>query len=74
MFCVDVDDEIVYYLPLQEYFIQHPDLFERLQNNSSTLAVHVPTDNIVNENDLELQEIAKESYVGGATPNLHKAQ
>lgn len=74
LFCVDVDDEIVYYLPLQEYFIQHPVLFERLKNNTSTLAIHVPTDNTVGEDDFELQEIAKESYVGGATPNLHRAQ
>lgn len=74
LFCVDVDKEIVYYLPLQEYFIEHSDLFDRLQNNTSTLTVHVPTGNLVEDNDFELQEIAKESYVGGATPSLHKAR
>lgn len=74
LFCVDVDEEIVYYLPLQEYFIENPTLFDRLHNNSTTLTVHVPTDNVVDDNDFELQEIAKESYVGGATPSLHKAR
>lgn len=73
LFYVDVDKEIVYYLPLQEYFIENPILFERLNSNKSTLSVHIPIDNMVEDNDFELQEIAKESYVGGTTPSLHRA-
>ena len=58
---------------LQEYFIADPLLFERLSKNNSTLAIHIPCDNIVNDNDAELQQLTHYSYVGGATRQLHKA-
>ena len=73
LFLVNVDSEIVYYLPLQEHFIANPSLFERLSKNNSTLAIHIPCDNIVNDNDAELQQLTHYSYVGGATKQLHKA-
>ena len=69
---VTVADKQVYYLPLQDYFIANPDLFDRLFENKTTLNVHIPFDNIVCENDFELQQIAKSVYVGGPSKGLRK--
>ena len=74
LFYVDVDNEIVYYLPLQDYFISNISLFKMLKSNKSTIAIHIPCDNIVSNNDFELKEIAKSTYVGGCSSNLHKSE
>lgn len=37
LFLVDVDNKIVYYLPIQEYFIAHPDLFDRIEKTNQRL-------------------------------------
>ncbi len=71
---VTVEDKQVYYLPLQDYFISNPELFDRLSDNKATLNVHIPCDNIVCEDDFDLQQIAKSIYVGGATKELRKAK
>ena len=71
---VTVEDKRVYYLSLQEYFISNPELFNKLSENKSTLNVHIPCDNIVCEDDFELQQIAKSTYVGGATNKLRKVE
>ncbi len=63
LFLVDVDQEIVYYLPLQDYFIAHPELFERLEENSHTVNVHIPLDNVVSDQDDDLRQIAKSVYI-----------
>lgn len=72
LFYVLVDEGTVYYLPIQDYFIANPDLFDRLQRNEKTMNVHIPLDNIVSDNDFELQQIAKSIYVGGPSRSLHK--
>ena len=72
LFYVDVDNEIVYYLPLQDYFIANPKLFDRIEKNKTTLNVHIPGNNIVSNQDFDLQQIAKSIYVDGPTRNLHK--
>ena len=71
---VTVDDKKVYYLPIQDYFIANPKLFDRLSENKTTLNVHIPCDNIVREDDYELQQIAKSVYVGGPTKKLRKVE
>lgn len=71
---VDVDSEQVYYLPIQDYFIANPTLFDQLEQNQSKMNVHIPCDNLVSDNDFELQQIAKSTYVGGPSRNLRKAQ
>ena len=74
LFLVDVENEIVYYLPLQDYFIANPGIFDRLEQNSSKLNVHIPMDNIVSDNDFDLQQIAKSVYVDGPTRKLRKIE
>lgn len=73
LFYVDVVSEEIYYLPIQDYFISNKDLFNKLENNNSTMNVHIPCDNLVRNNNFELQEIAKSTYVGGPGSELHKA-
>lgn len=71
---VTVDDKQVYYLPLQDYFIANPELFDRLAENETTLNVHIPCDNVVCEDDFDLQQIAKSIYVGGPSKELRKVE
>lgn len=72
LFVVDVDEENVYYLPLQDYFIANPNEFERLEKNKETINIHIPTCNIVSDNDFELQQISKSVYVDGPTRSLRR--
>lgn len=71
---VTVNDKQVYYLPLQDYFIANPELFDRLAGNTTTLNVHIPYDNVVCEEDYDLQQIAKSIYVGGPSKELRKVE
>ncbi len=70
LFYVDVEEEQVYYLPLQDYFIKNPELFDKLEQNGFTMNVHIPFKNIVSEEDLDLCQIAKKTYIGGPSHNL----
>lgn len=72
LFYVDLTNEIVYYLPIQDYFIANPVLFDTLENNQKTISLHIPCDNILNKNDFDLQQIAKSVYLDGPTRALHK--
>ena len=72
LFYVDVMYEKVYYLPIQDYFIENPALFDKLEHNASTINVHISCDNLVSENDLELKKLAKSVYAGGPSRNIKK--
>ena len=69
---MDVETEMVYYLPIQDYFIANPALFDQLEQNERKMSVHIPCDNLVFDNDFELQQIAKRTYIGGPSRNLRK--
>ena len=72
IFLVDVDEERVYYLPLQDYFISDLSLFDRSESDQDKMNLHIPCDNIVSDDDFELQQIAKSIYVDGPSINLRK--
>jgi len=72
LFIADVDNEKVYYLPLQDYFIANPSEFDKLEKNKEKVNVHIPTCNLVDDNDFELQQIAKSVYVDGPTRRLRR--
>ena len=74
LFYVDIESEKVYYLPIQDYFIANPILFNQLKKNESTMNLHIPLDNLVCNEDFELQQIAKSTYIDGPSRNLRKAQ
>ena len=68
----DVNTGIVYYLPIQDYFIANPALFGKL-GSQTKMSLHVPVDNVVNADDNDLQEIARSVYVGGPSSALRRA-
>lgn len=72
IFYVDVENEVVYYLPLQDYFISKPELFDKIDNNKSQITIHIPCDNVVCDEDFDLQQIAKSVYVDGPSRQLRK--
>lgn len=72
LFVVDTSLRIAYYLCLQDFFIENPIFFNKTNTDQKTINLHIPVTNVVNEDDDELREIAKEVYVGGPGRNLHK--
>lgn len=72
IFYVDTTNEVVYYLPLQDYFISNNAYFDKLKNVQKTINIHIPVDNIVSNDDFDLQQIAMSVYIGGPSKNLHK--
>ena len=72
LFLVDVSKEIVYYLPLQDYFISDPKCFDSLDSDTESMAIHVPVDNILSRDDYDLQCIAQSRYIDGPGRALRK--
>ena len=72
VFLVDVIAEIVYYIPIQDYFIANKDKFLAAENNKSTVNIHIDPDNVLSDEDNELCEIAKSVYVDGPGSLLRK--
>lgn len=64
--------ERVYYLPIQEYFIEHPEQHEKLKSGQKKLSVHIPKKNLVTSEDEELQRLAKTTYYMDSENNLRK--
>lgn len=71
---VDVEMGRAYFLELQEYFIAHPNLFAKTEKEDGTINLHIDCSNVISEDDSGLQEIARRSYIGGATPELRLAR
>lgn len=44
---VDVNREVVYYLPIQDYFISKPEMFHKLDTEQEKISIHIPIDNVV---------------------------
>ena len=65
LFYVDISKENVYYLPIQEYFIDHPELFAKLDGSQDKLNLHISLENLLNRSDERLTEIAKLTYLDG---------
>lgn len=72
LFYVDVENEVVCYLPIQDYFITNKTFFDKLEMRQEKIGVHIPIDNILSDDDFDLQEIAKSVYVDGPSRNLRK--
>lgn len=65
LFLVDVINKIVYYLPIQDYFIDNHDKFFAAENNKVSVSVHINKSLVFSENANEICELAKNVYVGG---------
>ncbi|MBP5462573.1 MAG: hypothetical protein J6Y20_10645, partial [Lachnospiraceae bacterium] len=55
---------------IQDYFISHPELFDKLETAQDSLALHIPTSNILGKNDSALVAIAKCTYIDGPGRSL----
>ena len=64
LFLCDLINELVYFLPIQDYFINNPEKYENLSNpKTESMNVHIPVSNIVTKyEDFELCQLAKATY------------
>lgn len=62
LFLVDTTNEIVYYQPIQEYVIAHPNLLSKLSSEQQTINIRIPKDQIVSKEDSDLQRLAAMMY------------
>jgi hypothetical protein len=62
LFLADVVNEIVYYLPIQEYFMQYPEKLKAARENKETVSVHINSSSILNYDSEELLALAKVTY------------
>lgn len=72
LFYVDVTKEEAYYLPIQDYFINNIELFDKLNSEQETINVHIPKANLLKEKDYDLQELARNTYFDGPGIDLKK--
>lgn len=72
LFYVDVTSEVVYYLSIQDYFINHPDNFAKLEGDQEKLSLRIPICNVLNEKDGELALLAQHTYIDGPGRGLTK--
>lgn len=63
LFYVDVVHEDVYFLPVQDYFIDNAQLLTKLSGEQETVSVHIPKKNLLKDNDYVLQELARSTYI-----------
>lgn len=62
LFVVDTTNEIVYYQPIQDYFIENPHLSEKLLSEQQTINIRIPKENTLPEQDIKLQKLAVVIY------------
>lgn len=72
LFYVDNNSENVYYLSIQEYFIENKELFNKLFSEQEYLNVRIPIANVLTDEDTKLIEYAKCQYLDGPSKDLHK--
>lgn len=63
LFLSDINNQIVYYLNIQDYFISDEKAYEKLYSGQENLNVHIDPHNVLNEQDIELQKIALKTYI-----------
>ena len=73
LFLVALKDEIVYYLPIQKYFIENKELFKKVDNNK-TINLHIPVQNTLQGHDKELQDLAHKIYLDGPSDSLREIE
>ncbi len=65
LFLCDLKNDIVYYLAIQEYFIDNPEKYANLLDaQTEAMMVHIPISNIVNRtDDTDLRRLAMSTYL-----------
>lgn len=62
LFLVDIDNEITYFLSIQEYFIENPNMLNKL-SEQQTINVHLNSTKVVATSDNELQNLSRNRYI-----------
>ncbi len=72
LFLVDLTEEKVYYLAIQDYFIDNPEHFEAAEKNSYTVSLHINPNSTLTEKADELIDIAHRVYAIGQSTGLRR--
>ena len=72
LFLVDVTEEKVYYLAIQDFFIDNPERFVAAENNVYSVTLHVNPNGTLLESADELVSIANRVYAGGPSAELRR--
>ena len=72
LFYVDIVREDVYFVCIQDAFIENKDLFDKLDGSQETVNVRIPRGNLLRSNDAALQDIARSLYFDGPGRGLTK--
>ena len=62
LFLADISDEIVYYLSVQDYFMNKCHLIQKLESDQKYLNIHIDRKMQLNKGDQFLQGLAKKKY------------
>lgn len=63
LFLCDLLNEKVYYLPIQEYFIDNPEEYKRLEKDTKNMNLHIPVKNVVTRaEDAAIVLLANKAY------------
>lgn len=68
LFVVDTTNKDAYYQCVQQYFIDHKELFDRL--DQQTINIHIPIFQKVSEGDERLQNWARATFIDGPGKEL----
>jgi hypothetical protein len=60
VFYVFTKEKKIYYLPIQEYFLENQKYNKK--SSQDTIILHIPCDNVVSRDDLKLRELAEKIY------------
>ena len=63
LFVADTTSNIAYYQCIQQYFIDHKDLFDKLAQQ--TITIHIPVSQVLPGNDEQLQQWARTTFING---------
>ena len=72
LFLIDVTEEKVYYLAIQDYFIENPERFGAAKNNAYSVTLHIDPENTLDGKPDELISIANRVYAGGPSVGLRR--
>lgn len=62
LFLVNLNNQIIYYQSIQDYFINNPTLLDKLRTDQKTLNIRIDTCNILANCDKDLQKLAVKEY------------
>ena len=68
LFVVDTKKEVVYYQCVQQYFIDHKELFDKL--TQKTINIHIPISQNLSVDDTLLQNWARATFIDGPGKGL----